>query len=242
MDLTLITLDGQKVYATDSQISAIEVVNNAAGGRFAAVKGYSSETGYVTRPVQDIVFRSLSSTSGIYNRRIAALTALSFSDIASKAAKDEKLSQLSAGEREDVFNTRKAMLIDSMQKTLDGDDRTDAHRQGHDRCYVSIRSGVKAHYVTEKGDDNLKHPVLTNGYPRIASIMITALFQQVRTIVEGTRKVVNSGAPVRMSNIISGKINTPDNTVKMLSLKCDNFDTLKIDRQFIDSEFDLEQA
>ena len=81
-----------------------------------------------------------------------------------------------------------------MNTTLSGD-RSDSHRAGHDRCYAHVADGVKVNFVTEKDKDGLMQPVLTDGLPTAASIMVSYLEINRTTRKEGEYKVVNSGAP-----------------------------------------------
>lgn len=228
----IITINDTEVHATDKQIAAINVLSEARAGGCASVKGYKPTTNWVQRPTQNIQFLSRVSTERLYNRRLDALNGLVYDDIAEFVKDDAKLSALPSRDLIQLFWDRQDMEVSSIEKSLAGD-RNDAHRQGHDRCYIGITKGVKVNLVTEKGDDGLKHPVLTDGVPTVASIMVSAFFLNVKTIVEGERKIVNSGNPVRMGNIIKRKLNQTGLNLKMLSLKEDNFDSLKIDGQAI---------
>jgi hypothetical protein len=232
MTHTVLNLNGTDVLATDKEIAALNILMETRKGGFASVNGYKPSTNWVEAPTQNIQFMSRVSTERLYNRRVKALETLTFADVANHIASDTKLAAMSHTDLLALFNDRRQMEVDSMVKTLEGD-RSDAHRQGHDRCYVHVTQGVKVNLVTEKGADGLKHPVLTNGLPTVASIMVSALFLNVTTVMEGVRKVVNSGAPVRMSNIIAKAVDKPGLSIKMLSLKPDNFDTLTIDKQTI---------
>ena len=147
-------------------------------------------------------------------------------------AAEPKLNKLPVSEQRKLFNERKQAMIDSMNKTLN-DDRSDAHRQGHDRCYLHIAEGVKVNYVTEKGTDGLMHPVLDNGFPTVASIMVTYLENSKVTRVKGERKVVNSGAPVLMGNAIESLLNDRSVGLRTLSLKEGNFERLVIDSEVV---------
>lgn len=230
---TIITLnDGIKVWASSEQAETLEVLMNTRAGGMASVHGYRPSTDYVTAPVQNIQFLSRFSTERLYQRKLEALKAITFDDVASIVADTPKLADLTIAKAREVFEARKAKEMESLEKSLAGD-RDDAHRQGHDRCYARITSGIKVNYVTEKGDDGLMHPVLVNGFPVVASIMINALFLNVTTIVEGERKVVNSGAPVLMGKAISKVLNQRSVGFRTLSLKADNFEKVVIDHNAI---------
>jgi len=228
----LLTLNGTQVWATDSEARAIATLEETRHGGCASVQGYVPSSNWTVKPVQNIQFLSRVSTAKLYARRLKALESISYGSIADSIVKDEKLAAMTHVDLVALFEARKQMEMDSITKTQDGD-RSDANRQGHDRCYVQICTGVKVNLITEKGNDGLKHPVLIDGYPSVASIMVSALFLNVTTVKEGTRKVVNSGAPVRMGNIIKSVLSQTGLNLKMLSLKPDNFDKLTIDKNVI---------
>ena len=238
----LFKLNNELIWAPINVIEAINALIDCRKGGCASVHEYIPTTNYVVSPVQNIQFLSRVSTSRLYERRIAALEGLTFGDVADRLDRSNpKLADLSDAELADLFNQRRAMEIASMQKSLDGV-RDDAHRQGHDRCYRHIGTGIKVHLVTEKGEDGLMHPVLTDGYPTVKSIMLSALFLTVKTIKEGERKVVNSGAPVLMSNAIKSVLTSPGLNLRTLSLKSDNFTSLSVDHRTLETDPDLREA
>ena len=233
MEHSLHSISGQQVWMSETTNKALAVLETCRHGGCASVVGYSPDKGWIDRPYQNIQFISRVSTSKLYARRVAALEALQYGDIAAAVAKDAKLSDLSASDAFDLFVTRRCMEIDSMSKPLTGSTgRNDSHRQGHDRCYIHVSQGVKVHLVTEKVD-GLMQPILRDGFPTVNSVMVEALFLNVRTTVEGTRKLVNSGVAVRMSNLIAKSINNVGNQIRFLSLKADNFEYLNIDHNAI---------
>lgn len=232
----LLSLNGTTVNATALEADAIDTLMDTRKGGCASVIGYKPSTNWTVAPTQNIQFLSRISTAKLYARRKAALEALTLSDVAESIAAEPKLAAMSLGLLNDLFIARRDMEVASIVKTQDGN-RDDAHRQGHDRCYVNVTEGVKVNLVTVKGDDGLKHPVLAaNGFPTIASIMVSALFLNTTTTQQGVRKVVNSGPAVLMSNAIAKAMNKPTLSLKMLSLKADNFTALKIDRETILAE------
>ena len=231
----LITINDQQVWADDRQVQAIRTLEQTRKGGAASVRGYIPESNWTTRPVQNIQFLSRVSTSKLYARRLAALEALQYEDVAKAIAADPKLATAPYGEMVALFEERRQKQIDSIKKTQRGD-RSDAYRQAHDRCYIQVSEGIKVHLVTDKGADGTKQPRLYNGHPIVASIMVTALFLNVQTVTEGERKVVNSGLPVRMSNVIEDAISTPGTSLRTLSLKPDNFESLHVDGETILSE------
>lgn len=233
VNLSIITApDGRQVLGTAEQADAIEALAVLRKGGIGVVHGYVPASNWAVRPVQDITFISRFSTAKLYERKIDALKNIQFGDVASHIASEPKLKALSVERAMEIFEQRREMEISSMERTIIDKDRSDAHRQGHDRCYIQFGDGIKVNLVTEKNpSDGLKYPVLTNGVPRIASIMVSALFLQTRTVTEGKRKVVNSGAPVLMSNAIARVLNSRSVGLKMLSLKDDNFASMKIQKR-----------
>lgn len=230
MKRTILTINGQRVWATEAQYDAMMVLNDTRKGGMATIHSYVPETNWKERPVQNIQFISRFSTLKMYERQIAALKALRFDQL--DLSKEPKLATLSEDDAREIFQQRKEKEITSKEKTL-SNDRSDAYRQAHDRNYIQVSEGIKVHLITEKDDDGLKHPVLTDGLPAVSSIMVSAIFLNTTTIKEGTRKVVNSGAPVLMSNAIQDAINRPGLVFRSLSLKADNFESLTIDKETV---------
>lgn len=219
---------------TQAQADTLDVLASLNKGGIGAVKGYRPTTGYVPgkTPVVDMQILTRFETSKLYARKLAALEAVTFADCADDIAKHPKLSALPAADCLRIFETRKAKVMESLNKTLDGD-RDDAHRAGHDRCYARVADGVKVHFVTEKGEDGLKHPVLTDGLPTLESIMVPYLELNRTVRVEGEYKVVNSGPDVLMGKIIERKMNSRSVGYKTLSLKEGNFEALHVGKRSI---------
>lgn len=228
----LISVPGGNVWASAEQADTLNVLVQTRKGGFARVYGYKPSTGYTVSPVQDICMVTRFSTEKLYERKVKALDGIAFADVADAIAKEPKLSALPVKEQRELFNLRKQMMIDSMTKTLDGD-RSDAHREGHDRCYLHLAEGVKVNYVTEKGADGLMHPVLDKGFPTVASIMITYLENSKVIRTAGVYKTVNSGAPVLMTNAIESLLNARSVGLRTLSLKEGNFERLVIDNEVV---------
>lgn len=228
----LILTPAGKVWGTQAQAETLDALMETRKGGFARVYGYQPSSDWVVSPVQDIVMVTRFSTEKLYARKVKALDAISFADVADAIKNEPKLNALPVNDQRKLFNERKQGMVDSMSKTLEGD-RSDAHRQGHDRCYLSLAEGVKVNYETEKGKDGLKYPVLTNGFPTIASIMLTYLENSKVTRVKGVRKVVNSGAPVLMGKAIESLLNSRSVGIRTLSLKENNFERLVIDNEVI---------
>lgn len=229
---TLIVVPGGKVWATAQQAATLEALTLTRKGGFARVYGYRPSSDWVTPPVQDILMVTRFSYAKLLERKENALNCITFADVQPIIAKVPKLAALSEQEQRDLFVERKDDMIASINKTQDGD-RSDAHRQGHDRCYLNLADGVKVNYDTAKGLDGLMYPVLTDGFPTVASIMISYLENSKVTRVEGVRKVVNSKPPKLMSNAIESLLNKRSVKLKMLSLKEDNFERLTIDGEVV---------
>ena len=227
--VTATAVDGRKVKMTAAQAQAIETMTNTRKGGCASVKGYRPASSWIVSPIQDIQLITHFSTKRLYERRIKALEAVEIGDIAADMAKEPKLAKLSIQEATAMFDERKAGMIATLQKTLDGD-RDDAHRQAHDRCYAYV-GDVKLHLLTEKVD-GVKVPVEDDdGAVIVASIMVPYLELNVKTIVEGERKPApNSRADVRIGKLIEKCLNKRSVIYKTLSLKDDNFEEFNVDR------------
>lgn len=223
---------------TEAQAGTLDDLCDIIKGGIGTVHGYTSTTGRTAPEVADIQFITAFSTENLYKRKIAALEALSYADVAAYAERSDKVTALSQTERETLFETRRGQELNSLQTTLTGD-RSDAHRQAHDRCYCYVGKGVKVHYITEdeKYTDEdgkakkRKVPVLTNGVPTADSIMLTILELNRTVTVKGEYKPVNSGAPVLMSKAMLKALNLRSIGLKTLSLKGDNFDSLVVSRK-----------
>lgn len=221
--------NGLQVWITKAQLEALEVLEVAQAGGCASVNGYVPSTGYITTPTVNIQMLTRFDYGRLLNRKMDALKAIEFSDIPANVIPANK----SKGKTDEQwFDARKDQEIASMQKTLDND-RSDAHRQGHDRCYAHFAKGISAHLVTAKGTDGLMHPVLTNGYPTVKSIMVSFLQLNRTVVVEGVRKTVNSGASVLMGNAIKRLLNDRSVGIRKLSLKEDNFQSLTISKNVV---------
>lgn len=217
--------DGKEVWVTPAQVTALDSLSEMQGGGCAALHGYKPTTGYVDSPVLDIQMLTRFSYTKLIERKRTALEGIAFSDVQDAILRNPKLSALSVTKANEVFETRKQMELDSIERTLSGD-RSDAHRQGHDRCYATFAGGIKGHLVTEKDDDGLMQPVTLNGTPILKNIMVSYLELNRKVVTEGVRKTVNSGAAVLMGNAIKSLLNKRSVGYKTASLKDDNFDSL----------------
>lgn len=225
-------LNGTKVWMTPEQAEALKILEEANRGGCAAVTGYIPSTGWVQRPKKNIQMLTRFDYNNLLRRKRVALEAITFEDVDVFVDPDSKLGILSESKRRDWFDKRKAQELESIDKTLSGD-RSDAHRQGHDRCYARFAEGVKVHLETEKKADGHMHPVLYNGHPRVQSIMVHFLQLNEVVTLPGVRKVVNSGPSVLMKNAINKVLNQRSVGIKSLSLKDDNFEKLSIHHDLV---------
>jgi hypothetical protein len=222
-------IDGQLIWLTPKQVDVISVLEQCRAGGCAAVKGYVPETNYTVSPILNIQMITNPSYKRILERRTAALKAITFADIPDNTVPANKLRGKTP---EQWFNDRMTQELESMEKTLTND-RGDAHRQGHDRCYVRFSDGIKVNLVTEKDQNGIMQPVLVDGYPTVASIMVQHLELNRVVVQEGVYKQVDSGASVLMKNAINKLLNARSVQVKTISLKEDNFERLTIDKNVV---------
>lgn len=208
------------------QAAALDALLETNAGGFATVKGYVSTSGRVTPEVADITFISRFSVEKMYQRKIAALQALTLAECLSELRDHPKIKATTTEALFEAFDVRKASEIASMEKTLAGV-RDDAHRQAHDRNYCTLGQGVKVHYLTEKNSEGIMVPVLDGGVPVVDNIMLNILQVSKSVIVPGEYKSVNSGVPVLLSNAMKRKVPKTCN-MKALSLKEGKFESLHI--------------
>lgn len=230
----MILFNGQ-FWATEAQANVLNVLGTLRKGGIGTVKRYITGTG----AVQDMQFISRFSTEALYRRKAAALAAVTFADVQKGIAKEVKLASLPLADQESMFDARKAQAVDSINKTLTGD-RSDGHRQGHDRCYRVTDTGIKVNLDCEKVD-GIQQPKLVDGYPVAESIMVAFLELNKTVHVQGVYKIVNSKPETIMGNLIESCLNARSVGYKSMSLKADNFETLTIDRQTIEPQ-DVEQS
>ena len=223
MNVTM-EIDGQKFVCSTRQARTIETLSETRKGGFANVRGYVA-SGSGEKADHTVLTRF--NLSKLYNRKIAALNAITLNDIKDSVLKNPKISALPFNDLVKAFEDRKATEIASMQKTLDGD-RDDARRASHDRNYARVADGVKVHFLTEKKGE-LTVPVRNaDGLPIVKNIMLNVIEISKNVITEGVHKVVNSGVPVLLSNAMLASL--PKSTkLKTLSLGEDNFDSITID-------------
>lgn len=243
--MKLTEFNNQKFWATPSQVRALEQISSTRGGGIAVVNGYISTSDRVTPEKANIRFISRVSTQNIYRNAIKAIGELDdmevftrlMENIASNSKVRDKFKDLKISDVVDEIAAKKQAIVESYQKTLDGESRDDNYRAAHDRCYLNIDKGIKIHYKTLKDADGIAQPVELQGYPIMDSLMLTALVIDKKVIEKGEYKVKNSGIPVLVRTAIESLL--PRNSkVRTLSLKEDNFDSLSIDgNQMLAEEF-----
>lgn len=231
---------GCRFRCTESQRATLESLQEIAKGGIGTVHGYTMTSKRVTPETSDLQFLTAFSTIRLYERKLAALEAIKYEDIVDLLPTDNpKLAKLTEAERVSTFNDRMESLTASLRKSIEGVDRSDAHRQAHDRCYCAIGQGVKVHYRTEKDADGIKQPILINDLPVIDSIMLTILEIKRKVRTPGEYKKVNSGAPVLIGNTIERLLNKRSVGIKTLSLKEDNFEKIVISKkEFLPESFE----
>jgi len=226
----LITIDGRQVNITPEQKSVLDVLAQVRHGGFASVIEYSPESNYVTRPVQNIQFVSKFSYLKRNNKLLERAEAIKLAD--------PKL-DLPAGKLQARFDEAKSEVVMSLRKTMDGD-RSDSHRQAHDKFYIQASMGVKVHLQTEKVNGKTRL-VTENGVPMAKSIMVSVLEVGKQVLKEGECKKVNSRSKTLMKKAIIQAAEKGMLKFKMISLKSDNFKELRLGGEVVAVE-DLEEA
>jgi hypothetical protein len=221
--------DGKEIWVTPAQAETLNDLTNAHGGGCASIHGYRPTSGYVTSPVVDLQVLTRFSTAKLMQRKLESIQSIKFQDVMPGILRDDVLSKKSLTELKDLFDTRHAYETGTITKTQDGD-RSDAHRQGHDRCYATFGDGVKCHLFTERNPTDKKmYPIKLNGLSVLESINLPVLELNRKVVTAGVSKPARkSGAPVRMSNTIKELLNARSVGYKTLALKEDNFDKLVI--------------
>lgn len=221
--------ESKAVWMTPSQADVLELLEHCNAGGVAGIHGYISTSNRVKPETANYQVITRFNYGRLLERQVIQVENVQFEDVNLDIIPDSKLKGKS---RKQWFDEAKAALIASAKKTLEGN-RDDARRQGHDRCYVSFADGVKAHLLTEKRQDGLMYPVLTDGHPTVESIKLSVLVLNKTVVEPGEYKVVNSGALVLAKNAINRVLNQRSIGIKTLSLKAGNFDKLTIDKNVV---------
>ena len=216
-----ITINGTTFLAPNGLSQAIETINEAPKGSFATIHAYESKG---SGSVDNINFQSRFSYLNYNEKKANALKELTLDQV---EIKDEKLLALSQDKLEDQFKTCVDKMLASIEKTKEGD-RSDSHREAHDKFYLNVGTGVKIKFRTmEVGGET--HLVKQNGLPIANNLQLAFMERSKKNLVPGTYKKVNSGPKVLMDKAIAKalKKHYKVGTYKTLSLD-NNFKTLKI--------------
>lgn len=218
---------------TNRQAQAIAQLREAHKG-FAAVKAYRPTTNWIERPSQNIQMIVGFLTHRLYQRQMDAMSDLSVSDLNLSKWVPSKGKDACAT-AEEQFALCVELAKTSKSKSIEGELKN-AHTAAHERNYLTICNSIKVHYISEKNADGIKVPVLNaDGLPMVESILVPYLEIKTVTVVEGKRKVVNSGSKVLMDNAIE-KAMSKRYAFRMMSLKDDSFDEFKVGSETISPE------
>lgn len=220
--------NGNQLWISPSEVNLIETLEHCNKGGAACIHDYVASSKRISPETSDYQVITRFNYTRLLNRTLIALNGVNFADVNLDTIPDNKLKGKS---RQEWFNDAKDALVAAATKTIDGD-RSDARRQGHDRCYESFGDGIKVHYQTEKVD-GIMQPVLTNGYPSVESVKLSVLILNKTVKVEGEYKPVNSGALVLAKNAINKVMNQRSIGIRTLSLKAGSFSKLSIDHNVI---------
>jgi hypothetical protein len=223
------SIDGKEIWVTPAQAETLNNLTEAHGGGCASIHKYHVTTGFVEPEIVTLQVMTRFSTAKLFQRKHDVLSEIKFQDVQSAVLRDEVLSNMTLNELKLLFDVRHAYELGTIEKTQDGD-RSDAHRQGHDRCFATFGDGVKCHLFTEKNPaDKLMYPIKLNGLPVLESIKLPILELNRKVDKKGVAKPPRkSGAPVRMSNAIKTLLNSRSVGYKTLALKEGNFEKLVI--------------
>lgn len=153
-----------EISVSDSIAKVIDAVNETGRGQFGFIKNHvSGEVGKdkCIRPkVSDMWFLTNPRYDRYLARKREAITGLDVSKVSEKAGKLWDKVREKAGKDADItalFEKAKKDILDSAAKTEAGD-RSDGHREGHDRCYVRL-GNVTIHLATATDTNGLMTPV-----------------------------------------------------------------------------------
>lgn len=230
-DTTLTDNSGNPVHVSEQMAHAIEAMKRVNQNGLGIIKGYIPKTNYITRPVVNIQFMTNINYHKLVERQKRFTERVKLED-ARKFMTSEKFDSVSDDDLQATFDQRKQKLIESYDKTLSGD-RTDSHRQAHDRNYRYFDGGIKVNLITEKNDEGVQEPVLdSKGIPTARAIILTVIELDRETVKKGEKKKVNSGVPVLTGNAINDVLReqrTP--FVTTLTLNDENFDSIVVSGQ-----------
>lgn len=227
---TLIEVNSQKFWASADQAESLNVLNDTRRGGIARIYGYVAKSGRTEPTVYDATVTTRFSYEALVKRKLEATKKLTLNDVLPLLdLSNPKFKGLGTAKLEAIFNERKADEVNSLEGK-----GNDAQREAHHRCYAHITHGVVVHYTTEKDADGIMQPVLLDGFPMAESIMLNVLEVKRNVRVPGQYKVVNSGAPVLISNAIKAKLKADGiRSMKRVSLKEGTFERLAIDNEVV---------
>ena len=216
--MPVITIANKSVLVSDSIAQAVKILQATPKGAFATIHDYESKD-----TISDINFRSRFSYLNYNAKKKELLKELKFEEL---EIKDEKLVLLSELEQNLQFNECVAKMIESIDKTKDGD-RSDNHRKAADKFYLSVAPGIKLKLKTMViGGETLL--VKNDGIPEATSIQLSMVERSRTYKVKGEYKKVNSGNKVRMDKEIAKVLKKKGlGTYKTITLG-NNFSTLNI--------------
>lgn len=227
---TLITVNGQQFWASKEQAESLDVLSQARRGGMARIYGYVAHSGRLSPTVYDATVTTRFSYEALVKRKLEATKALTLKDILPFLdLNNPKFKGMDMVALNTIFQARRADEVNSLEGK-----GNDAQREAHNRCYAHISHGVAVHYTTEADSDGLKQPVLLDGFPMAESIMLNVLEVSKTVRVAGTYKVVNSGAPVLISNAIKATLKAKGiRSMKRVALKEGTFERLAIDNEVV---------
>jgi hypothetical protein len=201
-------------------VNALTALDSLGNNAFTKINGYTSESGKVA----DYLIRAATATESVYTSTVEELKAVKFEDL--------DLTNWVPLKGKNAFNNAKDQFeycinckIATLEKTISGD-RSGSHREGHDRCSRSPRAGVTVDLVTEKVGD-IKVPVQTSeGLFVAAGVRLHGVVMSENVIVEGEKKVVNSGSKVLMDNAIDKVLNRKRTDLRTFSLNEGKFGSI----------------
>lgn len=215
-------IKGQDINITSSMLETVERLVDTKKGRFATVMGYVSTTGRTEPETADINFTSRFSYENLLEKKLIELKKMSAKDVGTEDVEQ--------------FEICKEKMVESCLKTLSGV-REDAHRKAHDKFYVSLAEGVKLHLVTTKTTDGTVLVRDEDGNVIADRIMVSMLETGRKVIKAGVYKKVKHGKKVLMDKEINRVLKERGvKTPKTLSLKENNFDSLRIDTEVVEPE------
>lgn len=235
---TILNHDGRDYHASARVAETLQTLQTLRKGGFASVTGYTPdakkyEEGKV--PVLNIRFISRFSTRNLYSRKVDALKSLSFESI---TIKGDKVAALTTEDQKTLFRS----CVDAMVASMTTEDRTDAHRIAHDTFYIRVCEGVKVHLKTTKVGKETVLVHAEDGLPIAQSVMVATIETGRTEVTAGEKKKVNSGAKVQMDKCIERTLNRKSVGLAYLSLKEDNFETLRMDGEVFTPESIMERV